>query len=517
MRATLRIIAACSAAALASAVLVVGFAGSVQAAATVRVSVVGIDRAGTRVQVSAYAYSGSEPPVFLSGKPHAIRTGEYWIGASVTTPGASGGAASETLVVRHVRISHSETLRLDARPGKLVRLSLGLAGAQNFGQGVQACVPGTQAQFGAAPDGSGSPVYVVPLKNRQVVFGYSGTWQAGGAAYYIARQVRGGIPSHPVYRAAVAGLARDTLVLRDGTTTTSYQGWLLQRQFSSGCDIYEDALPVAATPSASVAYFSPGSWQVQVYGAGSFWEGTQALRAGHRYTDTFGAAVWGPAVYYPGLDFGQLSYAPDEPFADPQHPDGSECCDRSSVTLSLRGRTLKHQTMTEYKAARAFSYRLHSAGWYTMRTTATRWVPGSRLPARLLSPRETVSWRFYVGSDYATVDTTLMPVSSTRYLPRGLNEENQAQPGPATRIGVHVTPARTPGWATHTYRLRTVRVQASFNGGKTWRTVRLVRHGSYWLAMVPAAGAGYVALRSTVTDVRGDRTVQTIYRAYQIS
>ena len=35
-------------------------------------------------------------------------------------------------------------------------------------------------------------------------------------------------------------------------------------------------------------------------------------------------------------------------------------------------------------------------------------------------------------------------------------------------------------------------------------------------AFVPAPAAGYVALRSTVTDVRGDSTVQTIYRAYQI-
>jgi hypothetical protein len=46
--------------------------------------------------------------------------------------------------------------------------------------------------------------------------------------------------------------------------------------------------------------------------------------------------------------------------------------------------------------------------------------------------------------------------------------------------------------------------------------VRLVRQGAGLVAFVPAPAAGYVALRSTVTDIQGDSTVQTIYRAYQI-
>jgi hypothetical protein len=110
----------------------------------------------------------------------------------------------------------------------------------------------------------------------------------------------------------------------------------------------------------------------------------------------------------------------------------------------------------------------------------------------------------------------IMPVTATRYLPQGLNQENQASQGPATRIDVRVLRAAEPGWTSRSFPLRTVRVQASFDGGKVWHAVRLAARGNHWVALVPAAHAGYVALRSTVTDARGDSTVQTIDRAYQI-
>jgi hypothetical protein len=304
--------------------------------------------------------------------------------------------------------------------------------------------------------------------------------------------------------------------LRSGTTTSGYQDWLVQRKFPSQCDIDELSLPTADTPSRSTAYLSPGTWQFKIVGYRSSWQGTKDLAARHSYTDTFGAAVFGPGSDYPTLDSGQLGYSPQEPFGDPLQRGGGECCDRSSITLSLNGRTLRHQTMTGRKASRSFSYRLQSAGWYTMRIEASRFVPGRHLPARLLSPSESTTWRFYVGAQYAALDSMPMPVTSTAYRPQGLDLENQAQAGRATRISVRVLRASEPGWTSRGYPLSSVSVQASFDGGAQWRTVPLVRRGAGWVAFVPAPAAGYVALRSTVTDIRGDSTVQTIYRAYQI-
>ncbi len=49
-------------------------------------------------------------------------------------------------------------------------------------------------------------------------------------------------------------------------------------------------------------------------------------------------------------------------------------------------------------------------------------------------------------------------------------------------------------------------------------TLKVYSAGRYWQTSVRnPASAGYVALRSTADGVKGDSTVQTIYRAYGIS
>jgi hypothetical protein len=492
-----------------------GVAAAAQEVSRVQVSVIGIDRAGESVRISAFADSGQNPPIRLSSKPRAIDAGQYWIGATVTTPAGSKTTYSQTLVVRHVTVARSQTVVLDARPGKLVQISLGVQGAVNEGNGVQACLAGGQAGTWDETGGAGT-LYVVPVGGKEMTFGYSSTWQTSSATYYLAQQTRGGIPREPSYQVTAGALAKENLVLRSGTTTSEYQDWLVQRRFPSQCDIDELSLPTAATPSRSTAYLSPGRWQFKVVGYRSSWQGTKDLAAGHSYTDTFGAAVFAPGSDYPTLDSGQLGYSPDQPFGDPLQRSGGECCDRSSISLSLNGGTLEHRTMTEYKASRAFSYRLQSAGWYTMRVEASRFVPGRRLPARMLSPSETTTWRFYVGAQYAALGSVVLPVTSTAYLPQGLDLENEAPAGRSTRINVRVLRASEPGWTSQSLPLKSISVRASFDGGAQWHKVRLVRQGTGWVAFAPAPAAGYVALRSTVTDIRGDSTVQTIYRAYQI-
>ena len=59
-------------------------------------------------------------------------------------------------------------------------------------------------------------------------------------------------------------------------------------------------------------------------------------------------------------------------------------------------------------------------------------------------------------------------------------------------------------------------VQASFNDGKTWHAVNVVRHRGYWTIRVRNPKSGYVSIRSTTVNSAGDSSVQTIYRAYRI-
>ena len=45
----------------------------------------------------------------------------------------------------------------------------------------------------------------------------------------------------------------------------------------------------------------------------------------------------------------------------------------------------------------------------------------------------------------------------------------------------------------------------------------LAEHSGEWLAKVRDPASGFISLRSTVTDIKGDSTVETINRAYGVS
>jgi hypothetical protein len=60
-------------------------------------------------------------------------------------------------------------------------------------------------------------------------------------------------------------------------------------------------------------------------------------------------------------------------------------------------------------------------------------------------------------------------------------------------------------------------MQASFDDGKTWQALTITQQGQFYLATVHDPANGFVALRSQVTDSRGDYSEQTIYQAYAIS
>jgi hypothetical protein len=63
---------------------------------------------------------------------------------------------------------------------------------------------------------------------------------------------------------------------------------------------------------------------------------------------------------------------------------------------------------------------------------------------------------------------------------------------------------------------RTVSVQASYDNGKTWRSVAVTKSGNRWLATVKNPASGAVALRSRITTTKSEYAQVTIYRAYAI-
>jgi hypothetical protein len=108
-------------------------------------------------------------------------------------------------------------------------------------------------------------------------------------------------------------------------------------------------------------------------------------------------------------------------------------------------------------------------------------------------------------------------VSTAQFLAAGLNLNNQARSLGTTKLTMPLSwPARGDFEILHRHMLKVVRLQVSYNGGKSWHAVSLARHGRSWLASVHNPASGYVSLRSTVIDSAGNSTVQAIYRAYQV-
>ena len=187
------------------------------------------------------------------------------------------------------------------------------------------------------------------------------------------------------------------------------------------------------------------------------------------------------------------------------------------ATLSRDGHRQWTARLDEWRGRTYLQKTATTAGWYNFDVSATRWNPHGTEPADLLSPRATLNWHFYIRPVPPAGNETDFPVTVTTYEARGLSMTNQAEPGVTTTVEFQVVRNGGDGTAARHYALREVRVLASFNGGQAWHRLPISRSGRSWLAVVHDPASGYVALRSIVTDVKGDSTTETIDRAYAIA
>jgi hypothetical protein len=500
-----------------AAVLGLGIAGlaatSVQAAPAARphIRVVGIARDGKQVPVFATIYSRTDLPILTKpGRTYVAPAGPLWIGADVQT------RASQTLVLRRLVVRHSMTVRLDARPGVRVRFSLNVPGATEQFDSVQACVGG---QFvvgaGVGAGGFAGPLYVVPVRDRNMLFGFGSQWQSTTAGYNTAGQSRGGIPARPDYPASLSGMAKITLTYRSGEAP-GYNNPALTSNKTCGSGFGLGLNP--ANGHTQTEYVTAGSWTTELSGKDGFWQDSRRYAALRSYSNTFGGAVWGPGTEAPRSGGNQITFFPDSPFADPGQSLSIECCDKSSITLSMGGHVLKHKTLNEYRQERDFSAHATAAGWYTLAIRAWRWAPHQTMPKDELSSHETYLWRFHAApSSIPAGYQREVPAYVARIWAGGLSIDNRAAAGGTTSLTIHILRTHDNGiQRAPRYRLTSVRAQVSFDGGKTWQALSLDNLGGAWQATVHDPEKGFVALRTTITDSRGDTSEQTIYRAYAI-
>jgi len=504
-----------------------------RAAKTFSITVRLIDRNGNPVtgeDVAAADVSRQTYPGPFVGNQQGVievRAGTYVVAADIPT--LDGNILdSDTLASSTRTVSRNLTVTLDARNGTPVSSALTVSSAVQQDRTATICARTDYGPPGAAysyvpvaftgPDGTDigpTPLYVTATTSKYTRFSYQADYKASGAEYYLARESVSGIPAGPRYTFRKSGLARVTLAARTGASdgSTGFLG------IGSGLACHDygfDAGPMPmALPGRVTQFVSAGPWDAEFVPDDNSDDASTHRRsyaAGHTYLDTFGAAVRGPTRLLPVMADRDLSFQTVSLFGDP-NLSGSECCSVERISLRSGGRLVKRSTLREQGAT--FNAPLRHVGWYSLFVSARRQPPPAGVTAAVLSTRITLAW--HVDIPPFEFANRALPVSLTRFRPIGLSGSNQAAPGQRTVVKVYIDRTGIEGLAPHRYALRTVRVQESFNDGRTWRQLPVTRKHGYWAVTVTDRSTGYVSLRSTVIDARGNSTVETIYRAYGIS
>jgi hypothetical protein len=491
-------------------------------AKTVTVRIDGLNRDGKVVAAQGVTLVGTSGFPITGEDTARVTPQRYLIGAQIPTLSGQQ-TTSETLVVASVRVRAGGTITLNARHGRLLRVSLAgaTAGEQNLIASACLATPGGADSMPAEAYGSpGVPVYVVPMTSGRVSFSYLDQRQsASGVSYDLFGSVRGRIPSAPVYRQDASRLARVDVVLKGGADPTANAGYTVQPGNNVICDVGTEFGAEESVPLSAVDYRTAGVWTTDVTMSSTsgrqwdvLWE-ARRYQPGRRYSDAFGGAVVGPSGDFPRIEGNIVNFTPNRLFADPNlSVSGGTDASTTVVTLRLHGH-LVHRQKVLGNCSTCFQTTLHRAGWYEMSVGSHR-----SFSAGLLSPTVQLTWRFHVTPTAPAGQWVSFPLTETVFQPEGLNLTNQAPANGHTTVRVLVDRAGTPQLSpAPKYPLRTVQVEISTDGGETWKSVRLTKDGGAWLATIPDPASGYVSLRSVVTDTHGDSTIQTIDRAFAIS
>ncbi|WP_328320462.1 S8 family serine peptidase [Kribbella sp. NBC_00382] len=272
---------------------------------------------------------------------------------------------------------------------------------------------------------------------------------------------------------------------------------------------------VVKLPTARTEYYSTGvHWQTSLRAAAGPEESEQAyLGLPHVYKPGEKVSIdWAKPVFGPG--FGALSRGErDRPLQ--AYRDG----DSIDVLLPLFSDSASHTGIPrpeEYSFADKGTTSLYADG----KVVGQSDIPGDgvfKVPAgeaayRLVTSvrRDSPRWPLatQVSAEWAFRSSTTdgpeaLPLLAVRLDPR-LDLLDNAPAGRRFAIPVSVPGGRLKA------------VEASYDDGATWQAAVLRRVGSGWTATIRHPASGFVSLRSSATDAKGNSVVQTTIRAYRL-
>ncbi|MEU1245691.1 S8 family peptidase [Micromonospora arida] len=228
------------------------------------------------------------------------------------------------------------------------------------------------------------------------------------------------------------------------------------------------------------------------------------FRSGRTYTQTWNAAPFGPTVTqaptlsplgYAGRDGDTISIASVPLFGDATGRPASRDDQPVRFRLLRDGKEIgtSDSPWAEFAVpAGKATYRLEA--------TATRGAPDT------LSTSVSVAWTF---TSAHTTSPERLPLTTARPTPV-LDDTNTARTGRSMPIPVALDRQAGSKAAPN----RTLAVSASFDDGRTWVALPVIRN----VALIShPRRAGFVSLRLTATDTAGNTVTQTIQRAYRIA
>jgi hypothetical protein len=487
-------------------------ASGLASANTVTIKVVGISRTGKTVSVAssvAPLHGNSIPGI---GPTYRLKPGTYFISGDVPTPTSNQNVVDQTLVVRKVDVRKSGTIKLDSRGGQLVSVWLN-------GKELSPDVGGVLAASACVANGSGriyadlsGPIYVKPTQVKGLSFVWA--WSSGpdtGTHYDLTGATKDSLPAHPVFRLRTSQLVKTVIQVKAGTVAGTGGYLSTQSTVSPYCWMGGLQQPVSE-PSSITVYRSPAVWTTEldtIFGprqCGFDIVGTKEIQGHRPYTVPVGAAARGPYAAVPTVLSNKLAYDTQNQFVGPADQ-SVDYCFKSTVTLASGGHTIAKGPGGQFHV---FTAKVHPGRWYVL-TTRSWQMPAGRNPTELLSTRTTLAWRF----KFAKNASGAVPVAVTSLVPQGLNLSNRAAPGSMTTVRAFFTQGKyaIPPPAVP---VRSFTVQASFNDGKTWHQVAVVKHRGFWTFVVHNPSSGFVTLRTTTVNTQGNSSVETIYQAYGI-
>jgi hypothetical protein len=228
----------------------------------------------------------------------------------------------------------------------------------------------------------------------------------------------------------------------------------------------------------------------------------QTYRAGRTYREQWNKGVFGPSVapFFPGdmpaLREGGIVYLSPGLLGDGQGRAGFGQITKGHGALYRNGELIAEADDGPY----VFAEDVPAA-------KAKFRFEGSLERDARLTTRMSVSWTFRSGQ---TEELSSLPLTAVSFAPR-LDDHNVGKAGGLGILPAKITQTEGSG------RVVKLTVQVSYDDGKTWKKVPVLRIAGEWFVAVahPKAG-GFVSLKASGADSHGNTFDQTVIRAYEL-